>query len=260
MTLSRTPAQVLKEMTALAGQALAEALEQARENAKSFGDEAFRTFTEETLRVGTSERGEYPVRTYQDVRALARDVYDRTNASAGTSLEAYEEAFLAALPSGMDERDRALALMGEVVNLSGLKGPLAVVGFVPPYYPHRGNLRCSDKEHALLEALAAVAAKGREEFGEEIAYVEYFGGITDMSFLGFQGEPEALAALAENMPGWGKLYSLPLEDLLRLDVPVANIGPAGKDAHKDTERLELDFSLRVAPELLRCAVEHLGRS
>jgi len=260
MTLSRTPAQVLKEMTSLAGQALAEALEQARENAKSFGDEAFRTFTEETLRVGTSERGEYPVRTYQDVRALARDVYDRTNASAGTSLEAYEEAFLAALPSGMDERDRALALMGEVVNLSGLKGPLAVVGFVPPYYPHRGNLRCSDKEHALLEALAAVAAKGREEFGEEIAYVEYFGGITDMSFLGFQGEPEALAALAENMPGWGKLYSLPLEDLLRLDVPVANIGPAGKDAHKDTERLELDFSLRVAPELLRCAVEHLGRS
>ncbi len=137
---------------------------------------------------------------------------------------------------------------------------MAVVGFVPPYYPHRGNLRRSDKERALLEALAAVAKKGREEFGEEIAYVEYFGGITDMSFLGFQGEPEALIALAENMPGWGKLYSLPLEDLLRLDVPVANIGPAGKDAHKDTERLELDFSRRVAPQLLRCAVEHLGRS
>jgi hypothetical protein len=133
--------------------------------------------------------------------------------------------------------------MGEVINLSGLKGPLAVVGFVPPYYPHRGNLRRSDKEHALLEALAAVAAKGHEEFGEEITYVEYFGGITDMSFLGFRGARGACRARGEHA-GMGKALLASSGGSVRPMSPWRT-SVRRKDAHKDTERLELDFSLRV---------------
>jgi len=30
---------------------------------------------------------------------------------------------------------------------------------------------------------------------------------------------------ARNMPGWGKLYSLPTEALAELDIPVLNLGP-----------------------------------
>ena len=110
-----------------------------------------------------------------------------------------------------------------------------------------------------MKAMQVVADEARRAWGEEVRFVEHFGGITDMSFLGFQGDRAELEALAENSPGWGTLYTLPLDDLLALDVPVANIGPAGKDAHKDTERLELEFSFRVAPRLLRKALEHLSR-
>lgn len=81
-----------------------------------------------------------------------------------------------------------------------------------------------------------------------------------MSYLGFQGNPEELGALRENLPGWGTLYNLPIEELLRLDIPALNIGPSGKDAHKMTERLELGYSLNVAPKLLRSAVLMLGQN
>ena len=85
-----------------------------------------------------------------------------------------------------------------------------------------------------------------------------FTGIMDLSYMGFQGSRKELLALAENMPGWGRIFSLPMEDLLSLDVPIASLGPAGKDAHKDTERLELDFSLHAAPAMLDMAIDLLS--
>lgn len=82
-------------------------------------------------------------------------------------------------------------------------------------------------------------------------WLSIWGGITDLSFFGFQGSREELVSLAENVPGWGNLYDIQIDDLVKLDVPVLNIGPSGKDAHKNTERLELDYSFRVVPKLLK---------
>jgi len=44
-----------------------------------------------------------------------------------------------------------------------------------------------------------------------------------------------------------------------LDLPVLNIGPYGKDAHKFTERLHLPYWHNVAPQLLKFAVEEILR-
>ena len=76
--------------------------------------------------------------------------------------------------------------------------------------------------------------------------------------VGFQGEADELSALSENMPGWGTLFSLPMDDLLSLDVPIASMGTSGKDAHKDTERLELEYSFRLAPRLLETLIARLA--
>ena len=51
-----------------------------------------------------------------------------------------------------------------------------------------------------------------------------------------------------------------MDDLLSLDVPIASVGPSGKDAHKDTERLELEYSFGVAPKMLERVVRELGVS
>ena len=104
----------------------------------------------------------------------------------------------------------------------------------------------------------AAVEEAQNRFGETLHKNEHFGGCSDLSYLGFQGDPHDLDGLRVNLPGWGTLYDLPVDDLLKLDIPALNIGPSGKDAHKMTERLELGYSLNVAPKLLRFAVSALG--
>ena len=59
------------------------------------------------------------------------------------------------------------------------------------------------------------------------------------------------------MPGFGSKYRLPLEEMQELNLPVVNIGPFGKDAHKFTERLEIDYSFSVVPKLVYKTLEEL---
>ncbi len=163
---------------------------------------------------------------------------------------------LQTLPKNSDQREQSLALMDCLISLAHLKGPAIIVGFVPPYYPPRINTRASAAERTLLNIMQTITAKADASCGQ-VKLVECFGGITDLSFLGFQGEAKALHSLAKNMPGWGFVYDLPMESLMQLDVPIANMGPSGKDAHKDVERLELDYSFELAPRLLDEAVTML---
>ncbi len=159
----------------------------------------------------------------------------------------------------MDEREKGLAVTEHLVSLANLKGPAVVLGFLPPYYPHRLNLGASEKERRLRTIMEGVCADLEKSTGQ-IRLVECFSGIMDLSYMGFQGQASELGSLAENMPGWGTVFSLPVDDLLSLDVPIASVGPAGKDAHKDTERLELDYSFTVAPRILERVIRELGLS
>ena len=136
---------------------------------------------------------------------------------------------------------------------------VALVGFLPPYYPPRLNRRTTEGERLLRGIMEELCAELDSRIGH-VKLVECFSGIMDLSFMGFQGEAEELEALAGNMPGWGTVFSLPMDDLLSLDVPIASMGTSGKDAHKDTERLELDYSFRIAPQLLERLIARLGEA
>ena len=157
----------------------------------------------------------------------------------------------------MDEREKGLAIVDHLVSLVNLKGPAVVVGFLPPYYPQRINRRATEKERRLRSIMEGVCADLEKSVGN-VSLVECFSGIMDLSYMGFQGQPEELTSLAENMPGWGTVFSLSMDSLLSLDVPIASVGPSGKDAHKDTERLELDYSFETAPKILERVIRELG--
>ena len=148
-----------------------------------------------------------------------------------------------------DERERNIEFLSLVLDLTGEKGPLVIVGFVPPFYPPRSNRSSSFHERAVRQAASEIRGdlEGR---GFEFKEMEIFQGITDLSFTGFQGSVEELAPLAANTPLWGKEYALPLDDLRKIDIPCVVLGPIGKDAHKITERLELDYTFNVVPSVL----------
>lgn len=167
--------------------------------------------------------------------------------------------FMKALPDSMDARERAIQASLFTVKASHVQGPAMVVGFLPPYYPHRVNRNRNEDEKRLRSVLMQALSEAKVLSGDgAVSFREVFGGISDLSFLGFEGALEELESLRENMPAWGDVYDLPIEALSHLSIPVANMGPAGRDAHMMTERLELDYSIRVAPLLLLRTIERLS--
>ncbi len=169
------------------------------------------------------------------------------------------EAFLGSCPPEWDERDRALGLTEYMLEECSFEGPLVVFGFLPPFYPPRINEGTTSGDRAILEMSKTVQAKARK-LGTEVLQADLFEGVCDLSYCGFSQGRKELDILERNTPGWGAPYRLPSEDLIKLDIPICNLGPVGKDAHKRTERVHLPFLLDVLPHLLQEAVECLSRA
>jgi len=150
----------------------------------------------------------------------------------------------------MDERERNIEFLSHALDVTGERGPLVVVGFVPPFYPPRVNEDASTRERAVRRGISVVGEKVKHK-GIDLKEAEIFQGITDLSFTGFRGEAAELDLLAANVPLWGRGYGLPMDDLRKIDIPCMVFGPIGKDAHKITERVELDYSFNILPFVLK---------
>lgn len=246
LSVSRSPLDMLEVCRRIARQALEETLDGIRKAGRRF----------QTL----AGRADTPVPAWEPRVFTVRELMESLAGEDGVEkVKGRLCSYAASLPEGMDEREKGLAVLDHLVSLVNLKGPAVVVGFLPPYYPQRLNLRATKKERRLRAVMEGVCADLEKSVGN-VSLVECFSGIMDLSYMGFQGKPDELKTLADNMPGWGEVFSLAMDDLLSLDVPIASVGPSGKDAHKDTERLELDYSFNVAPKMLERVVRELGIS
>ena len=75
-------------------------------------------------------------------------------------------------------------------------------------------------------------------------------GISDLSYTGMEGN-QNFDSFTSNIVGYGITYDLNLEALSRLNIPGVVFGGEGKDIHKNTERLNMPYSLKVVPELYK---------
>lgn len=150
--------------------------------------------------------------------------------------------------SSIDEREHSLKMVEYLHSLWSNVDPVIVVYFTPPYYPHIYVSGETENERRLLDA--AQKAVDETESDYNIVAKKFFPAIADISYAAAPKDPQIMAALQDNMPGWGKKYSLPIEAMQDLNLPVFDIGAFGKDAHQFTERIKLDYSLNEAPELV----------
>ncbi len=125
---------------------------------------------------------------------------------------------------------------------SGLEGPAVVLGLGS--IPYLATEVRDDRLRAAVEQLVAAAPA---QHGTRLRVVDYFAGISDMSFFG-QGDTGAFARLARDTPGWDACVGLGDGSLAQ--VPTINLGPWGRDYHTPWERIEADFGFRVLPRLL----------
>ena len=185
------------------------------------------------------------------------ELYQKVKAEMGDELDKQLEKLSNTMlkDESIDQRDFALKIVEETHKLWSDREPIVIVYFTPPYYPHIYVEGKRPKEKALLEAVADAVNSTKTDY--KLVYKKFFPYISDLSYGAAPKDPKIIAALKNNMPGYGTKYSLPLEEMQKLDLPVLDIGAFGKDAHKFTERIEKRYSFEVAPVLVYKTIMNL---
>lgn len=145
-----------------------------------------------------------------------------------------------------DEREKSLRISDKLMIECQELAPAIVILFAPPYYP-----AVNSSGNELVEYCTEFVIKqAKEKFDLTMERVHYFNGISDLSYLNYDGGKEGWSLYEENTPVWGDSYQIPFEGMQELNAPVINIGPFGHDAHKRTERLHMKNAFEETPVLL----------
>ncbi|GGC86674.1 hypothetical protein GCM10007216_16640 [Thalassobacillus devorans] len=151
------------------------------------------------------------------------------------------------------DRDFSTLLVQDLASLCKDIGPMIVLFYSPPFYPS-----VSSKKDPLIEATVKdCQSYASQTYGVDLKNVEYFAGLSDLSFLGPVSSDSPLEDLLKLMPIQGRGFELPEDVMKTLNMPVINVGPLGKDPHQWTERLELTYSFEYLPELLQYTLKKL---
>ena len=241
-TTNNTPAQIVDRMKDIARGALERALSQTEASYRAL------------LPMGYSGSAFSPqapsVYTFGELCALARG-------RLGEKFDTELKSFTAALPPG-DMRERSIKIVDFAAERSGAEAPYIVVFFLPPWLPVRTDLTKNERDAAVVRAAREIETECAEKYGLEMKEIEFFAGLCDLSYAGGNISSADAAAFSENMPGWGDIYSIPLEDMQKLGMPVVNLGPSGEAPHRKEERLYLSYSLDVFPELLKSMIAKIS--
>jgi arginine utilization protein RocB len=161
------------------------------------------------------------------------------------------------LRGNIDDREFTLRIVQEVHRHYSDKSPLVVLYYAPPYYPHNYVKGENEIEKRLLSAVEAAVKDAKKIYNYTIVVKKFYPYISDLSYCSIPKGEDCLSRLIKNMPAWPKKYSLPVRAIQKISMPVVNIGPYGKDAHKLTERVSISYSLDAMPLILKKTIENL---
>jgi arginine utilization protein RocB len=101
------------------------------------------------------------------------------------------------------------------------------------------------------ESLRATISEAVQPFG--LGLVNYFAGISDMSFFGEASGD--LSVAASNTPIWGTSFTLAEP----AGYPCINIGPWGRDYHHWLERLHAPYAFETLPKVLLAVIDAVSK-
>ena len=187
---------------------------------------------------------DYEVMYYSELIGMVEKVTGRNH-------EDIAREFFASLDPASDSQDRGIALINKYIDLAGIDGLKVIIGFLSPYCQSRVNDRETPYELAVLKATEQVKEWFEKTYEKPLVVSEVYEGISDMSEFGFQESREELDFLTSNLVGYKTDINTPFESMMELDIPVINMGPIGKDAHKMTERVYLPYVFEVLPNQIK---------
>ncbi|MEI3605974.1 M20/M25/M40 family metallo-hydrolase [Pseudogracilibacillus sp. SE30717A] len=153
----------------------------------------------------------------------------------------------------LDEREKSIQMSDQLMLNCQELAPATILFYAPPYYP-----AINSSEDVLVKELIKLTQHTLlNEFRVEAKQVHYFNGISDLSYVNYDKHDSGWKAYVDNTPVWGEVYNIPFEGMQKLQAPVLNIGPFGKDAHKLTERLYKKSAFIYTPYVLKKVIETL---
>ena len=185
------------------------------------------------------------------------ELYQMVKRERGEEIDRILAELIASLRErGADDREVSMAIVNEVHKHCSDKDSKIVVYFAPPYYPHNFVRDGDPRSERLLAAVGQAVAEARQKFDYPIVTRKFYPYISDLSYCGIAAA-EHMDKLTENMPAWQLTYRLPVQAIQSISMPVVNIGPDGKDAHKLSERIDVHYSYDAMPLILWRTVERL---
>lgn len=157
----------------------------------------------------------------------------------------------------LDLRDFCAAMVEELWRWSTDREPTIIVYYGSVYYPRIEITGQSQAEEHLLTAVNHALADVETEASISIRLRKFYPYISDMSFLSISDDQDGLEAYTANFPAWGLKHHLDFDLISHLNLPVVNIGPYGLDAHKRLERMDIDYSCQVVPNLILSTIKQL---
>ena len=186
------------------------------------------------------------------------ELYGMCMEKHGSVLERHMEKYLDGWDfKDADWRETTINIISELHSFCPDRDPKVVIAFAPPYYPHVTVDGQSPKKSYVLKAVDSLVEYSAERLGMTLKVNRFFDGISDLSYCSIQDAGDVIREFKPNMPLWGSPYSIPVEEIKKLDVPGIILGPWGKDIHKYTERLNKSFYLDTAPKMLGFLVNSL---
>ncbi|KHE71847.1 M20/M25/M40 family metallo-hydrolase [Halobacillus sp. BBL2006] len=150
------------------------------------------------------------------------------------------------------DRDFSTTLVQSLASLCKDISPMIVLFYSPPFYP-----AVSSHHDPMIQEVAKVAMEfAKENYKVDLEEVEYFPGLSDLSFIGPVSAKSPIDDLLKQMPLQGNGFELPTKVMETLAMPIINIGPVGRDPHQWTERLELNYSFDQLPKILTKTIHH----
>lgn len=186
------------------------------------------------------------------------ELYKRVKAEMGSELDDKINKLSQQLMTlNLDDREFSLAIVKEVHKYYSDQNSKIIVYLAPPYYPHIYIKGDNQKENRLLNAVDKAINDAKKQYNYSIVKRKFYPYISDLSYCSISKDENVINKLTTNMPAWGKKYNLPIKDIQNISMPVVNIGPYGKDAHKMSERVCLDYSFDAMPLILEKTIANL---
>ena len=242
-THQRSTDEIMREMVTLADEALKSAEDKVNARYKKYCEITHQTYETKTY---IKE-----VITYAQLYDLVKESY---KGDLQKLLDEKTEKFKGL---GTDSREISMEITKYLVELSGIKHPLAVFFFAAPYCPHNTLKHEIAEEEACYQKLETIVHAFAKISGENYELNQFFPSLTDSSYLKIDDSEESIRVLKNNFTQYEQLYAVPLEQMKALNIPAINYGCWGKDAHKWTERVYIPYSFDVLPEFISYTLQQL---